>query len=65
MQLSNAHSLTAGRDPADGLPAAETPRGITRQRYTLVDHISHFSGLAVAQFYLLCAAVTLYEVVAR
>jgi len=36
-----------------------------RSRYTVIDHLSHFSGLAVAQFYVLCAAVTLYEVVAR
>lgn len=30
-----------------------------------VDHLSRFSGLAVGQLYLLCAAVTLYEVVTR
>ncbi len=34
-------------------------------KYNPIDHLSHFSGLAVAQFYILCAAVTLYEVVAR
>lgn len=33
--------------------------------YNPVDHASHFSGLAVSQLYLLCAAVTLYEVVMR
>ena len=33
--------------------------------FSFIDHISRFSGLAVAQLYLLCAAVTVYEVVAR
>ena len=33
--------------------------------FAFVDHISRFSGLAVAQFYLLCAGVTVYEVIAR
>lgn len=37
----------------------------TKDRYTAIDHLSHFSGLAVAQFYILCAAITLYEVVMR
>ena len=32
---------------------------------TVIDHISRFSGLAVAQLYLMCAAVTLYEVIMR
>ena len=30
-----------------------------------VDTVSRFSGLTVAQFYILCAAITLYEVIAR
>lgn len=34
-------------------------------RYSIVDHISHFSGLAVAQFYIVAAGITLYEVTAR
>lgn len=34
-------------------------------KYSILDHLSHFSGLAVAQFYLLCAAVTVYEVFMR
>ena len=33
--------------------------------FSFVDHLSRFSGLAVAQLYLLCAAVTVYEVIAR
>ncbi len=36
-----------------------------RDAFSFIDHISRFSGLAVAQLYLLCAAVTVYEVVAR
>ena len=30
-----------------------------------VDHFSRFLGLAVGNLYIMCAAVTLYEVVAR
>ncbi len=30
-----------------------------------IDHFSRFSGLAVGQFYLFCAAITGYEVIAR
>lgn len=49
--------------------AADDPmhadEGVQRSAYTLMDHFSHFSGLAVAQFYILCALVTLYEVIAR
>ena len=41
------------------------PQALPISRYNIVDHISHISGLAVAQFYLLCAAMTLYEVIAR
>ena len=33
--------------------------------FSFVDHISRFSGLAVAQLYLICAAVTVYEIIAR
>ncbi|MEM9147353.1 MAG: TRAP transporter large permease subunit [Pseudomonadota bacterium] len=36
-----------------------------RDAFSIVDHISRFSGLAVAQLYLICAAVTVYEVIAR
>ncbi|MEL6373708.1 MAG: TRAP transporter large permease subunit [Pseudomonadota bacterium] len=34
-------------------------------RYTFIDHVSHFSGLAVAQLYIVCAGITLYEVTSR
>ncbi len=34
-------------------------------RLTFVDHASKFSGLAVAQLYLLVALVTAYEVISR
>lgn len=33
--------------------------------FKFVDTLSRYSGLAVAQLYILCAAVTIYEVVAR
>ncbi|MEO0821045.1 MAG: TRAP transporter large permease subunit [Pseudomonadota bacterium] len=36
-----------------------------KDSFAIVDHISRFSGLAVAQLYILCAAVTVYEVIAR
>ena len=42
-----------------------TEEGVARASYTLMDHFSHFSGLAVAQFYIISAFITLYEVVAR
>ena len=34
-------------------------------RLSFMDHISRFSGLAVAQLYILCVIVTVYEIVAR
>ena len=34
-------------------------------RFAFYDHFSKFSGLAVAQLYLICAAVTGYEVISR
>jgi len=34
-------------------------------QYNFIDHLSHFSGLAVSQLYILCAAVTIYEVTMR
>ena len=36
-----------------------------KDRFGLFDHFSKFSGLAVAQLYLICAAVTGYEVISR
>ena len=33
--------------------------------FRFYDHFSKFSGLAVAQLYLICAAVTGYEVISR
>ena len=52
-------------DAVDEVLQDHSHKAVERSRYTVVDHLSHFSGLAVAQFYVLCAAVTLYEVVAR
>ena len=34
-----------------------------KDRFAFFDHFSKFSGLAVAQLYLICAAVTGYEVI--
>ena len=36
-----------------------------KDSFAFFDHFSKFSGLAVAQLYLICAAVTGYEVVSR
>ena len=36
-----------------------------KDRFAFFDHFSKFSGLAVAQLYLICAAVTGYEVISR
>ncbi|MEO0959121.1 MAG: TRAP transporter large permease subunit, partial [Pseudomonadota bacterium] len=38
---------------------------VAKDGFGWVDHISRFSGLAVAQLYLVCAAVTVYEVISR
>ena len=49
--------------------AAETAQALGAREGTSfargVDHVSRFLGLAVGNLYILCAAVTLYEVVAR
>src|SRR3546814_17559659 len=34
-------------------------------RYGIVDHVSHFSGIAISALYLVAAGATLWEVVAR
>lgn len=34
-------------------------------RYTLIDHISHFTGIGISLIYLVAAGATLWEVVAR
>ena len=49
----------------DELPDDPSHPAPSLANYNLIDHLSHFSGLAVAQFYILCAAVTMYEVIAR
>ena len=36
-----------------------------KDAFSIIDTVSRFSGLAVAQLYILCAAVTVYEIVAR
>ena len=37
----------------------------TKDKFSFVDHFSKFSGLAVAQLYLVCSIVTGYEVISR
>jgi tripartite ATP-independent transporter DctM subunit len=36
-----------------------------KDMFSFMDHISRFTGISVAQFYIVCAAVTMYEVIAR
>ncbi|MGB7182799.1 MAG: TRAP transporter large permease subunit [Burkholderiaceae bacterium] len=60
-----------------GIPASDTvanyPKVSTpvyevagrQDMFSFMDHISRFTGLTVAQFYIVCAAVTMYEVIAR
>ncbi|MEM1315155.1 MAG: TRAP transporter large permease subunit [Pseudomonadota bacterium] len=51
-------------DPAEGDLLRQDAAGAD-DAFSAVDHVSRFSGLAVAQLYLMVAAVTVYEVVAR
>ncbi len=52
-------------DAVDEVLTDHSHKAVDTSRYNIIDHVSHFSGLAVAQLYILCAAVTLYEVIAR
>ncbi|MEK9725229.1 MAG: TRAP transporter large permease subunit, partial [Rhodospirillaceae bacterium] len=66
MQFSRAEEPTGNiADAIDEVLTDRTHAAVERSRFTAVDHLSSFSGLAVAQFYIMCAAVTLYEVIAR
>jgi len=38
---------------------------VPRDRYGVIEHVSHFSGIAVSVLYLIAAGATLWEVVAR
>lgn len=38
---------------------------VSRDRYGVIEHVSHFSGIAVSVLYLVAAGATLWEVVAR
>lgn len=58
-------SVNAPSTPALSEIAEKVLAEPTQETRGIVDHISHFSGLAVSQFYIIAAAVTLYEVVAR
>lgn len=62
--MREAHSEPTKTAPErDGSPSGDPAPPAAR--YNPIDHFSHFTGLAVAQFYLLCAGVTLYEVTMR
>ena len=52
-------------DQVDELPDDLNNPSPDISNYNIIDHLSHFSGLAVAQFYILCAGVTLFEVTMR
>ena len=56
--------MSVGEPAMAGVRAADEPR---REHPILgaISHFSRFSGLAVGQLYLICAAITLYEVVMR
>lgn len=66
MSLSPANQ-PLGRipDQVDELPDDPNHPSPDISKYNFIDHLSHFSGLAVAQFYILCAGVTLFEVTMR
>ncbi|WP_323770845.1 TRAP transporter large permease subunit [Antarctobacter sp.] len=38
---------------------------LDRSQYTIVDHVSHVSGIAISTFYLIAATATLWEVFSR
>ncbi|TFH43873.1 MAG: TRAP transporter large permease subunit, partial [Lysobacterales bacterium] len=65
MQISGTEAGVHIPDTVDELPDGVFNKAPSTTSYNIVDHISHFSGLAVAQLYILCAAVTLYEVLLR
>ena len=56
-------ALLAADDRADEW--SRTDQDGRADAFSFIDHLSRFSGLAVAQLYFLCAAVTVYEVIAR
>jgi tripartite ATP-independent transporter DctM subunit len=60
---------TKSLDDTDIEIAADDPlhdeAALPFSRYGIVDHVSHFSGIAVSTLYLVAAGATLWEVVAR
>ncbi|GAB5376000.1 MAG: hypothetical protein AcusKO_24620 [Acuticoccus sp.] len=48
-----------------GNAPTEEGRDLVAMRYTPVDHLSHFLGIAVSTLYIVAVGVTLYEVFAR
>ncbi len=60
---------TEALDKTDIEIAADDPlheeESLAFDRYSFVDHVSHFSGVAISVLYLVAAGATLWEVVAR
>lgn len=61
----SSHPLGVIPEQVDELPDDPNHPAPPMSRYNIIDHLSHYSGLAVAQFYILCAGVTLFEVTMR
>jgi len=62
--LGGDFSLMSTQAQTSG-PAEEQVFKATKDGFRFFDHFSKFSGLAVAQLYLLCALATAYEVISR
>ena len=46
-------------------PIHDDDESLPRSQYTIVDHVSHFTGISISVFYLVAALATLYEVFSR
>ena len=64
MTFGGDFSLMSTQAQTSG-PAEEQVFKATKDGFRFFDHFSKFSGLAVAQLYLLCALATAYEVISR
>ena len=55
----------SGKPSGNTAPDAAPARVEHKDAFSIIDHISRISGFSVAQFYLVCAFITLYEVISR
>jgi len=55
----------AAEVPSEDAAHDESAATLPRERYTPVDHLSHFTGIAVSLLYLVAAGATLWEVLTR